>query len=91
MARKLKVYAQSMSGGNYTQVPTIILKGQWLKTAGFEAGDYVEVEVECDGDKITLTKTTPPEAKSTKRSLEEKINELDSKQRKKLAEFIDSL
>ena len=59
-----------MSGENYTQVPTIILKGQWLKTAGFEAGDYVEAE--CDGDKITLTKTTPPEAKSTKRSLEEK-------------------
>lgn len=49
MTRKLKVYAQSMSGGNYTQVPTIILKGQWLKTAGFEAGDYVEVE--CDGEK----------------------------------------
>lgn len=89
MARKLKVYEQSMGGGNYTQVPTIILKGQWLKTAGFEAGEYVEVE--CDGDKITLTKTTPPEAKSTKKSLEEKINELDPKKRKKLAELIDNL
>ena len=89
MARKLKVYAQSMSGGNYTQVPTIILKGQWLKTAGFAAGEYVEVE--CDGDKITLTKTTPPEAKRTKKSLEEKINELDPKKRKKLAELIDNL
>lgn len=32
-----------MGGGNYTQVPTIILKGQWLKTAGIVAGDYVEV------------------------------------------------
>lgn len=89
MARKLKVYEQSMGGGNYTQVPTIILKGQWLKTAGFEAGEYVEVA--CEGDKITLTKTTPPETKSTKKSLEEKINELDAKKRKKLAEFIDSL
>lgn len=49
------------------------------------------VEVECDGDKITLTKTTPPETKSTKKSLEEKINKLDSKQRKKLAKLIDSL
>ncbi|MCQ2797829.1 MAG: hypothetical protein MJ241_05205 [Bacilli bacterium] len=49
------------------------------------------VEVECDGDKITLTKTTPPEAKSTKKSLEEKINELDAEQRKKLAKLIDSL
>ena len=89
MARKLKVYEQSMGGGNYTQVPTIILKGQWLKTAGFEAGEYVEVE--CDGDKITLTKTTPPEAKSTKKSLEEKINELGPKKRKKLAELVDKL
>ncbi|MDD6226767.1 MAG: hypothetical protein PUB23_03360 [Bacilli bacterium] len=51
--------------------------------------EYVEVVV--DGDKITLTKTTPPEAKSTKKSLEEKINKLDSKQRKKLAEFIDKM
>lgn len=56
-----------MGGGNYTQVPTIILKGQWLKTAGFEVGEYVEVE--CEGDKITLTKTTPPEAENTKKSL----------------------
>ena len=89
MARKLKIYEQSMGGGNYTQVPTIILKGQWLKNAGFTAGEYVEVE--CDGDKITLTKTTPPEAKSTKKSLEEKNNELDAEQRKKLAKLIDSL
>jgi len=89
MARKLKVYEQSMGGGNYTQVPTIILKGQWLKTAGFEVGEYVEVE--CEDGKIILTKTTPPETKSTKKSLKEKINELDSEQRKKLAKLIDSL
>ena len=49
--QKINLYAQSMDGGNYTQVPTIILKGQQLNTAGFEAGDYVEVE--CNGDKIT--------------------------------------
>ena len=28
---------------------------------GFEAGKYVEVK--CDGNKITLSKTTPPEIK----------------------------
>lgn len=88
MAKKIKVYEQSM-GPNYKQVPTIVLKGQWLKDAGFEIGEYVEVV--CDGDKITLTKTTPPETKSTKKSLEEKINELDSEQRKKVAKLIDSL
>lgn len=59
MARKLKVYEQSMSGSSYTQVPTIILKGQWLKAAGFEIGQYVEVV--CEGDKIVLSKTTAPE------------------------------
>ena len=88
MGRKLKIYEQSMGGGKYTQVPTIILKGQWLKTAGFEAGEYVEVV--CEGDKITLTKTTPPEA-SSKKSLEDKIKDLDPEQRKKLAKMIDSL
>jgi len=88
MARKLKVYEQSMGGGNYTHVPTSILKGQWLKAAGFEAGEYLEVV--CEGDKITLTKTTPPEA-STRKSLEERVKELDSNQRKKLADFIKKI
>lgn len=88
MTRKLKVYEQSMGRGNYTLVPTIILKGQWLKTADFEAGDYIEVV--CEGDKITLTKTTSPEA-SNKKSLEERVKDLDSNQRKKLADFIEKL
>ena len=61
MKRKLKFYEQSTEGGNYTQVPAILIKGKWLKERGFKCGEYVEVEVE--GDKITLTKTTPPEKK----------------------------
>lgn len=89
MARKLKIYSQSMGGGNYTQVPTVVLKGQWLKAAGFEIGDYLEIE--CDGDKITLIKTTPPEPKATQKSLEEKIKNLDKAQREKLARVIDKL
>ena len=66
MARKLKVYEQSMSGSSYTQVQTIILKGQWLKAAGFEAGQFVEVV--CEGDNIFLSRTTAPEP-ATKKSL----------------------
>ncbi len=89
MARKLKIYSQSMGGGNYTQVPTVVLKGQWLKAAGFEIGDYLEIE--CEGDKITLIKTTPPEPKATQKSLEEKIKNLDKAQREKLARMIDKL
>ena len=88
MARKLKVYEQSMSGSSYTQVPTIILKGQWLKTAGSEAGQYVEVV--CEGDKIILSKTTAPEPAS-KKSLEEKIKNLDKSKREKLSWMIDKL
>jgi toxic protein SymE len=88
LKRKLKIYEQSMGGGNYTQVPTILLKGKWLAEAGFKSGEYVEVEVECE--KITLSKTTPPE-RASRKSLEEKINNLDDKQRKKLSKLIDSL
>ena len=86
--RKLKIYGQSMGGGNYTLVPTILLKGKWLEEAGFLMGEYVAVEVE--GDKITLTKTAP-EPKSVELTLEEKINGLDSKKLKELNAYLDSL
>lgn len=89
MARKLKIYSQSMGGGNYTQVPTVVLKGQWLKAVSFEIGDYLEIE--CEGDKITLIKTTPPEPMTTQKSLEEKIKNLDKAQREKLVRMIDKL
>lgn len=88
MKRKLKIYEQSMGGGNYTQVPAILIKGKWLEERGFKCGEYVEVEVE--GDKITLTKTTPPEKENSK-SISEKIKELDEIQLAKLTKFIDKL
>ena len=59
-----------------------------ITVSGFEADKYVEVK--CDGDKITLSKTTPPEIKE-KVSLEEKVRILDKKQRTKLANLIDKL
>lgn len=88
MSRKLKIYEQSMGGGNYTQVSTILLKGKWLEEAGFKCGEYIEVV--CERDKITLTKSTPPEIPS-RETLEDKIKKLDPEQRKKLAKIIDSL
>ena len=42
MKRKLKVYSQYQ--GNKA-VPTIIIKGEWVKTANFKEGDYVELDV----------------------------------------------
>lgn len=80
MVRKLKVY---YSSGSNDEVPTIILKGKWLEKAGFSIGDYVEVE--CNGDKITLTKTTPPESKET---LNEELMKLTKKQREELLRMI---
>jgi hypothetical protein len=88
MSRKLKIYKQSMGGGNYTQVPAIILKGQWLREAGFAAGEYLEVC--CEGDRITLNKTSAPERAASK-SLEDKISGLSESQRKKISKAIDAL
>lgn len=50
--RKLKVVEQS--GYKYNPTPTIILKGQWLKEIGFNAGD--KVSVECSQGKISIIK-----------------------------------
>jgi antitoxin component of MazEF toxin-antitoxin module len=88
LKRKLKIYEQSMGGGNYTPVPTLLLKGKWLEEVGFKAGEYVEINVE--NEVITIKKTTPPEVKK-KESLEEKVKKLDKKQRDKLASIIDKL
>lgn len=41
MIRKLKVYGYA--GRNYKDVPTIMLKGQWLERLGYDCGDYIEV------------------------------------------------
>ena len=50
--RHLKVYSQS--GYNYKQTPTIILKGEWLETWGFEPG--AKLNVVCEGSgKLTIT------------------------------------
>lgn len=50
--RKLKVYQQSR-GNNYN-VPTIVLKGVWLKEFGFNIQN--EVVVICDQNRITIKK-----------------------------------
>lgn len=50
----LKVYGQS--GYKYKETPTIILKGQWLKDAGFNIGDNISLE--CDAGIITIRHST---------------------------------
>lgn len=60
MKQLLKVYSQYQGT---KAVPTIIIKGEWLKTITFKEGDYLEVE--CSEGKMVITKTTPPEPKKT--------------------------
>lgn len=50
--RKLKVYEQS--GYRYKGVPTIMLKGKWLREFGFDYG--TPIRVECDGGRLVITK-----------------------------------
>ncbi len=47
--RSIKVYGQS--GYKYREMPTIMLKGMWLKEARFDIGDYISVTYE-DGKLI---------------------------------------
>lgn len=48
--RKMKVY--NVSGYNYKDTPTIILKGEWLKETGFEIGSLIQVE--CENGKLII-------------------------------------
>ncbi len=52
--RSIKVYGQS--GYKYRETPAILLKGQWLKEAGFEISDYISVTFE-DG-KLVIAQDT---------------------------------
>lgn len=50
--RRLKVYGQS-NGYNYQDVPTIVLKGKWLKTVGFDIGDSITLS--CENGKLVIS------------------------------------
>ena len=49
--RELTVYG--MSGYNYKDTPTIMMKGEWLKNFGFGIGD--KYHVECKPGKLIIT------------------------------------
>ena len=44
--RSMKV--QGLSGYKYKETPTIMLKGQWLKEAGFEVMDHIGISYVAD-------------------------------------------
>jgi antitoxin component of MazEF toxin-antitoxin module len=53
MAKKRSVKVYGQSGYKYRETPTIMLKGMWLKEAGFNIGDYISVT--CEDGKIIIT------------------------------------
>ncbi len=53
MAKKRSVMVYGQSGYKYRETPTIMLKGLWLKEAGFDIGDYISVT--CEDGKIIIT------------------------------------
>ncbi len=53
--RNLTVIEQA--GAQYKPIPTIMLKGQWLKVWGFEIGD--KVEVKCEDGKLVIMRNQP--------------------------------
>ena len=50
--RNLKVYNQSRNG--YSNIPTILLKGHWLKEFGVNINDYVKII--CENNQIVIKK-----------------------------------
>lgn len=59
----MKVYAQS--GQNYKPVPTIILKGDWLKDWGFAI--HTPVTIQCEEGKLTIIKKESEEGSNPER------------------------
>ena len=53
MAKKRSVKVYGQSGYKYKETPRIMLKGLWLKEAGFDSGDYISVT--CEDGKIIIT------------------------------------
>ena len=50
--RNMKVY-NVRRYEDYKDTPTIIMKGEWLKEAGFDIGSLIQVE--CENGKLVIT------------------------------------
>ena len=51
----IKKERNAQSGYHYKDTDTVILKGAWLETLGFEPG--TPINVECDGGRLVITRT----------------------------------
>ena len=70
--RSVKVYERC--GYNYRPTPTIMLKGQWLKELGFDAGTYISVS--CVNGKLVIT---PDAERAALKEAEDAFKEKETK------------
>lgn len=81
--RKLKVGSASRYP-DYTRIPAIMMKGQWLEEAGFATDTRVDVRV-MNGCIILTAKQPEPELEQSLRLM----HKLSARKQKQVQEFID--
>lgn len=69
----------SQNGYNYKPTPTIMLKGQWLRAAGFEIGDHIKVECEDGRLVVLLDREMEKEIEAEKVFMEEETKKLKAR------------
>ena len=74
--RSIKIHSQS--GYNYSQIPAIMLSGKWLRTLGFEIGDYISVS--CENGRLVIT---PDVGKAAMKQAEAEFMEKEMKELQK--------
>lgn len=72
---------------DYTHVPAIIMKGQWLEAAGFATGCKFDVRV-MPGCIVLTTKLPEPEEPALLQSLR-RVCKLSARKQQQVQEFID--
>lgn len=68
---------------DYTQIPAITMKGQWLEAAGFDTGTEVEVRV-MNGCIVLTAKQPEPELQAALRQ----VTKLSHRKQKQVQAFI---
>ena len=72
---------------DYTHVPAIIMKGQWLEAAGFATGCKFDVRM-MPGCIVLTTKLPEPEEPALLQSLR-RVCKLSARKQRQVQEFID--
>ncbi|EAA4686217.1 endoribonuclease SymE [Salmonella enterica subsp. enterica serovar Hull] len=72
---------------DYTHVPAIIMKGQWLEDAGFTTGTQVDVRV-MNGCIVLTAQQPQPEESELMQSLRQ-VSKLSARKQKQVQAFID--